>query len=111
MSERYTLIDGHLRHLLSPRTFHLPSAADIAALHPGDFIKVGVKFKGGDGKPRLGERFWVLLHSVGPALFSGEINNDLVYSAEHGLACGDQLTVQHRHILQIQRSTGAGADG
>jgi hypothetical protein len=123
----YTMMDGVALHKANPTSFEIPSADDIAKLKAGDYIKIGVKFNpnvkiGDDPAIRVaweakvghnltdGERFWVKLTSdplrelddpVFKLCVRGVIDNDLVYTAHHGLDSGQTITVERRHILAI----------
>jgi hypothetical protein len=121
MSDRYTMIDGLAQHHRHPTTFAVPPPQALAALKAGDFVKIGVNFdphkKQGDDPPARalvgaqmgadaaarvdGERFWVELTEVTAETLSGVVNNDLVYTAHHGLACGDAVTLRRSQVLSI----------
>lgn len=98
---KYTLIDGVQRHQSSPQTFGIPSNLEKDVLRPGAFVKVGVEFN-----PPLGqinaERFWVLIIEKKDDKLIGVIDNDLVATERHGLALGQALSFETRHILSIE---------
>ena len=52
-----------------------------------------------------GERFWTIITEIradgGEPTYIASIDNDLVYTQHHGLALGDTVIFQRRHILQI----------
>ncbi|MCJ8601077.1 DUF2314 domain-containing protein [Klebsiella pneumoniae] len=74
-----------------PTTFYAPSSAALAKVIPGTFVKVCA------GR----ERFWVLVRTVEGDNVTGEVNNDLQLTEEHGLKCGDQVAFQLCHIYDI----------
>lgn len=121
----YMLLDAVEQNKRSPRTFPVPARGLIAGLKVGDVVKICVKFdpkvKVGDIEPEMlkqwailigakaasevgGERFWVTLTEVtrgtkGDRTFNGIIDNDLVYTANHGLALGQEIAFDGRNIL------------
>lgn len=71
------------------------TAEELAAIKAGDFVKI----------IRGGERFWVKVHApYHPQSRSGEINNDLMRTAVHGLQCGDVITFEPSEVIQIMRA-------
>lgn len=107
MTPRYTLIDAGQKHRDHPESFEVPDALALLRIVPGAFVKVGAKFTSDapDVIPRA-ERFWLIVRTVGIPL-TGEINNDLVYTAEHGLKCGDILPFELRHVLDVMTTEEA----
>ena len=66
-----------------PNTFTRPDAKQRAAIRKGWFVKVSV-----EGKP-MGERFWVeVLTRKGP-IITGRIDNELLFTSDHGLKGND----------------------
>jgi hypothetical protein len=94
-----TLVDGFVdaqaMHEAYPQSFEAPSAAEIAAVVPGDSVKVC------DG----GERFWVTVVSGTPAapafdrVFTGRVDNELISGQSYNL--GSLITFRGFHIYQI----------
>ena len=122
----YTLTDAQQRHLENPDTFEVPPDALLDALKPGSIVKICAEFDPGRTLTNVtpivraqwarkvgaesaasmdGERFWTIITAVdgdGPApTFTGTIDNDLIYSAHHGLSCGNTVTFARHHILQV----------
>jgi len=48
---------------------------------------------------RSAERFWVLLTGIKGPVFTGEVNNDLVNSEDHGLFEGDVISFNRNEIM------------
>lgn len=98
---RYTLVDAEAEHTAHPRTFAVPGIGEMLALRPGAFVKIGVRFgQPFADEPVRGERFWVRVTRMGFPM-RGTISNDLVYTAEHGLACDDSIEFELRHVLRV----------
>lgn len=120
LSKPYEMIDAMAMHVANPDTFDMPDFRIIAALKPGFFVKIGVTYdprrRIGDDAPQMqmwvakvgeiardtsGERFWLLLETISDGHYIGTVNNDLAYTAYHGLKFGDLLTVERRHIMDV----------
>lgn len=122
----YTLMDAQQLHIEYPDTFGVPPDALLDALKPGSIVKICAEFDpermltnvtpiaraqwarkvGAESADNTdGERFWTIITAVdgdGPEpTFTATIDNDLIYSAHHGLGCGDTVTFARRHILQV----------
>ena len=102
----YTLLDAQQRHAEHPETFDVPTPAEIAAMRPGDHVKIGATFTPTEGIDT--ERYWLLLNATTDGeRFTGVVDNDLVYTAHHGLRYGDQLTVLSRHLMDTLKRGAA----
>jgi hypothetical protein len=102
---KYTLIDGVRRNRQYPNDFQIPTPAEKAMVQPGSFVKIGAEFKiHPDEKddPIMGERFWVIVSEIKGSRYRGIINNDLVYTPNHGLMCDHFIDFEARHILATQ---------
>lgn len=95
------LRDCQALHRQHPRTFQVPSAADLAALAPGDMVKLifatdeADRLRGCDA-----ERMWVLIEARDGDTFRGELNNEpAIISA---LAWGDRITFLACHVATIE---------
>lgn len=86
-----------------PTTFHIPRESDIAALAPGDAVKLifGLTPKElAAHHPCDGERMWVLIESRDGDTFRGELRNEpAIISA---LALGDRITFLACHVASIE---------
>jgi uncharacterized protein YegJ (DUF2314 family) len=92
-SAGYVLVDATARHAAAPATFLVPSSRTIAAIRPGDFVKVIFETNG------RGERMWVRVASVEP--FSGVLDNDPV--ATPGVLRGARVRFAARNIIAVMR--------
>ena len=86
-------LDGDEMHDIYSRTFEVPSARRMAAILPGDSVKVCA----------AGERFWILVTSTAYCEIVGTVDNDLLCTDEHGLAYGDLVSVEPRHVIALKR--------
>jgi hypothetical protein len=83
--------DAQKMHRLHPSTFQVPSPKELEALKAGDYVKVCA------GR----ERFWVQITSRSGIHLYGNINNDLIFSSEHGLFDKDYVGFEERHVYAI----------
>jgi hypothetical protein len=74
-----------------PGTFGVPTMEELAAIKPGDSVKVCAE----------GERFWATVNQHTSGLIIATVDNDLTNTEAHGLRLGDTITVERRHIYQI----------
>lgn len=104
MNSKINFVDGVASNREAPKTFHIPSDQEKAAVKPGQFIKLGVYF---DKKPKDlafdAERFWLVVseNSVERQVIKGAVNNDLVFTECHGLKCDDVIEVPYHAVLEI----------
>lgn len=92
---KYELEDAHERNRQYPITFEIPSSMAVAKLKRGDFAKL--IFKTNDPWVES-ERMWVLIHSKNGDKFSGELNNDPVFT---NIECGAKIEFEARHIAGV----------
>jgi hypothetical protein len=83
-------VDAQEMHRLHPTTFEAPYAEELAAIEPGDFVKICTG----------GERFWVKVDEHTPPHLVGRVDNELIGTDEHGLACNDVVRFEERHVFQ-----------
>jgi hypothetical protein len=119
------LIDAFEMHRLYPKTFNRLSPDEIDLIRPGDHVKVGVNFdpavklsdqrgagrslwlaKAGEAQFNKtdGERFWVIVTEIGAEptarrRFKGTVDNDLVYTENHGYAYKSVIEFEARNLL------------
>jgi hypothetical protein len=99
IAKGYALVDGQARHAEHPASFPVPFAHEIAGVRAGDYVKVAVETAAEGGS---GERFWTwVVERRGDAL-TALVSNHLIRTDEHGLALGDRLRFQARHVLDVQ---------
>jgi hypothetical protein len=92
MKKKPQFTDGEALHQADPIGVQIPTDAAKQKLRPDDLVKVGVH----------PERFWVHLTEIKDGVFTGTIDNDLVFTHEHGLDYGDILSFERRHIIDIE---------
>lgn len=95
-----TFTDAQAMARAHPDTFEAPGAAELARVGPGSLVKVCASDC---------ERFWVEVSGrVADTLF-GTVDNDLLYTDQHGLALGDRVAFELRHIYDVWPETPAAA--
>jgi hypothetical protein len=84
-------VDAQAMAQAHPTTFDAPSAEELAGIKPGCHVKVNTG----------GEKFWILVTSHNPPDIVGTIANELLFTGDHGLSEGDEITVEERHVHMI----------
>jgi hypothetical protein len=84
----------HLRH---PDTFDAPSYTELAAIRPGDSVKVCAGY----------ERFWVTVTEATESALTGTVDNDLIYTNDHGLSYGDTISFPRGYAYAIMTESEA----
>ena len=92
----YTLDDPRINAADAPYTFFLPSAEELAALAPGDLVKLIFRPAGGDRKWGA-ERMWVMIDRVDGDRLEGTLDN--VPEDIPGLAPEDRIHFERHHII------------
>ena len=88
-AEQMPLLDAVERNREHPETFLIPGPAELAEIHEGDFVQLGVGWKGEGERKAGGERFWVQVTRKG------------LRSAQEGtLAVTGHFKVYHRGSIQ-----------
>lgn len=82
-------VNAQAKHREHPDTFEVPTAADLGAVRPGDYVKICDK----------DERFWVKVTVVEGSQFTGTVNNVLVFP--HDFKDGDVLTFTQDCVYNI----------
>jgi hypothetical protein len=83
----------------APYTFFLPSAAEIAAVGPGDLVKIVFLYPH-ETEKWSAERMWVTITYADGEELRGELSNE-PYEPTSPLKLGDPLVFQRHHILAI----------
>lgn len=86
-----TFTNAQEMHRLHPDTFDAPSEDELAAIRPGDSVKVCTG----------GERFWVTVTQAGEAELTGTVDNDLVLTADHGLRYRDAVRFPRECVYSV----------
>lgn len=82
-----------------PYTFHKPSSKAVRLLRPKDEVKLIFRFDSDNPEAPNAERMWVEIKKISGANFEGVLDNSPEYIAD--LKCGDPLTFQEKHIIQV----------
>lgn len=99
MNKGWALIDAEAMHRAAPETFHIASRSNRERLGVGRMVKIGVE-QPNSGSRHNGERFWVKILGAGRTLrYAAMICNDLVFTERHGLAHGERIEFDARHVL------------
>ena len=103
MNSKIDFVNGVEMNREHPETFHIPSVSEKTAAKPGQFVKVGVNFIPETKEDFHCERFWVIVSEnlVDRQIIKGLINNDLLYTDRHGLACDQPIELPYDAILII----------
>ena len=97
-----SFINAQQRHKENPDTFEVPSNAELEALAPKDFIKIGVRIFD-PNSPIEAERFWLQITQIRNRVIYAKVDNDLVFTDYHSIADGDELMLAPHHVLAILR--------
>lgn len=103
---RRPLVNAVERHEQFPKTFAIPTSASILALKPGDYVKVIAEFPAQG--PIEAERFWVEVVENRDGHIVGVVNNNLLYTDQHGYADGQDVEVEPHQVAATGRITAAG---
>lgn len=87
-------INAQEMHQKYPHTFDAPSHEQLAAIGPGDSVKVCT----GD------ERFWVRVLTATETTITGMVDNDLLFADEHGLDYGDEISFGREHVYDVMKA-------
>lgn len=91
----YTLDDPRPIAVQSPYTFWLPSPAELAALAPGDLVKL--IFRPTEARGWGAERMWVTIDRIDGDTLAGRLDNE-PYDIP-GLSCGDCVLFRRHHVI------------
>lgn len=98
MNEGFQLINSATRATEYPDTWQHPTAADIAELAQGGYIKIGVESLS-ENIP--GERFWVRVGVINmkDRTVTGKVEQiDMVFGDKHGINHDDEITVSFDEV-------------
>lgn len=94
------LINAARMAALHPATFSRPGKSKLDEITMGALVKVAV-----ESEP-YGERFWVEVMERNGDTFVGLIDNNLLYTASHGLRCDDLIRFHADHIYSTYEDDG-----
>ncbi len=89
--EKIKFIDAQKMARENPDTFYAPSLTELNEIKEGSLLKVATG----------GERFWVLVISVKGNKITGTVNNDLVFTKDHGLRYEDRVEFEKKNVYGI----------
>jgi hypothetical protein len=92
--------DAQELHRRYPESFQVPSAGRLDHVAPGSLVKVCAAL-GDQDDDAAGERFWVeVLDRHGDQLV-GRVDNQLRFTADHGLALNDRIEFSLDNIYDV----------
>ena len=74
-----------------PDTFFVPSKRELNNLKPLDTVKVACN----------GERFWTIITEIKKSYITVKVENDLLFTEEHGIKYGDIIRFKIDNIFSI----------
>ena len=86
-------VDAQAKAREHPSTFWRVSEDVIDHAKAGDLAKICT------GQ----ERFWVIVTSIAGDVFSGQIDNHLYRTNQHGLKHGDFVSFERRHVYDLDK--------
>jgi hypothetical protein len=97
----FTLIDSVDRSRAHPETWAHPDEEALKQIEVGYFVKVGVEH------PDLsGERFWGLVKEKTGHGIMIRVDQDMLYTTQHGIADEDLMLVTERNVFGIMTANG-----
>jgi hypothetical protein len=93
-AKKVELVNAKYMNEQNPETFEIPSAEELNNLKQGDSIMVCCQR----------ERFWVeIMYETNNKIFVCRIDNDLIFTDEHGLDINDLIYVTRENIYNIYK--------
>jgi hypothetical protein len=89
--KKVIFIDAQQMKKEHPETFYAPTQEELDKIKIRDYAKVCV------GR----ERFWVKVLKIEDETITGTIDNDLVFTHEHGLKFDDVISFEKKNIYSI----------
>jgi hypothetical protein len=98
MEPGYSLIDSEAQHRAHPKTWDHPDTERLDRIGPSWLVKIGVCHPS-----RMGERFWCRVKQVTRDGFVVRVQQPDMWCGDlDGIEDEDMLTVERRHILDLQ---------
>ncbi len=85
------LVNAQEMMLLHPLTFEAPTMVELLTLKVGDSVKISC----------CNERFWVIVTNINFDEVQGTVDNNLIFSEDHGLDFGDLISFKLHNIYNI----------
>lgn len=95
-----SFVDAQEMHKTYPSTFEAPSHDELSVIEPGWFVKVSA------GQ----ERFWVEVTEVNGDDIKGRIDNDLIFTKEHGLVFNQVIDFKKCNCYSLMEPKETQAD-
>ena len=87
---------------LRPLTFEVPVQERLDRVAPGSLVKICAVAPQHSGDVEAGgERFWVEVMTRQGNRLTGRVDNQLVYTEEHGLSYGDVVAFSIENIYDV----------
>ena len=99
-AEKMPLLDAVERNREHPDTFFIPGAAELEEIHEGDFVQLGVGWKGEGERKAGGERFWVQVTRQGETWQGVIEQSNMVAAHIHGYQTDTPVEFTSRNILK-----------
>ncbi len=97
--QEYTLDDVQQKNRENPRHFQSPTEEEIAALQPGDEVRLIFRLPAPRDDGLSGERMWVRIASIDDQQFTGELQSKP--AALQNLQPGDSISFGPQHIATV----------
>lgn len=91
--KRPRLVSAAAMHKKHPKTFKVPAARTLAAIVPGDFIKVCAG----------AERFWCVVLTVKGRGGVARVDNTVLNTKRHGLRYRDRIRWTFANVYQVMK--------
>ncbi len=89
--KKIKFIDAQKMAYENPDTFYAPPFDELNEIKKGSIVKIAAD----------GERFWVVVTSVKGNKITGTVNNDLVFTKDHGLRYEDRVEFEKKNVYGI----------
>lgn len=94
-AKKIPFIDAQAMHLSHPDTFDAPEISELDKLKAQDLVKVCPDVDGAS------ERFWAQIESIDGETIIARVDNGLIHTEGHGLACNDLIEFEKKNIYEI----------
>lgn len=98
MSGEKQSADAQQKAIDHPKTFEAPSISELDQIKAGVIVKICA-----ENPFCTGERFWVEIKKIEGEIIIGTIENHLILTEQHGLAFGDAVFFERKHIFNIDK--------
>ena len=95
-----SFINAQQMHKENPESFYAPDETELENLNPNDFVKIGVRIFDKECSCDC-ERFWLEVIRIEDGVIHARVDNQLVFTEYHNVACHDELIVSPHHVMNI----------